>query len=106
VVVYDRQVERALHGVGAAAAGLGVGLEGGLVEEVGAVGVAVEIGRFDVFKIGLLELLAGLESLVEDGARQQVAHLEPNEGLAAAVKFSHRYLPDRHLPDISAQPPH
>ena len=35
-------------------------------------------------EIGLLELLAGLEGLVEDRARQQVAHLEAHQRLPAA----------------------
>ena len=60
------------------------GVEGLLVEEVGAFAVAVEIGGLDGLEVRLLELVAGLEGLVEDGAGEQVAHLEANQGLAAA----------------------
>ena len=60
------------------------GLVALLIEEVGAVVVAVEIGGGDQDEVWLLELVAGLEGLVEDGAGEQVAHLEADEGLAAA----------------------
>ena len=59
-------------------------VEGLLIEEVGPLTIAVEVGRFDGFEVGLLEFVAGLEGLVEDGAGEQVAHLEADQGLAAA----------------------
>ena len=49
-----------------------------------AFAVAVEIGGFDQLQVRLLEALAGFEGLVEDRPRQQVAHLQPNQRLAAA----------------------
>ena len=64
--------------------GEGEGLEGLLVEEVRAFVVGVEVGGLDQLQVRLLEALAGLEGLVEDGAGDQVAHLEPDQRLAAA----------------------
>ena len=37
-----------------------------------------------MLEVGLLELVAGLEGLVEDGVGEQVAHLQADERLAAA----------------------
>ena len=59
-------------------------VEGFLIEKMGAFAIAVEVGRLDKLQVRLLEFFAGFEGLVEDGAREQVAHLEADEGLAAA----------------------
>jgi hypothetical protein len=60
-----------------------VGFEGGLVEEVRAVGVAVEIGRGYGFEVGFFKFVFGLEGLVLHGIGEHVAHLDADEGLAA-----------------------
>jgi hypothetical protein len=54
-----------------------------LVHEVMRVVVAVKIGGGDGVEIGLPELLAGLEALVEDGAGEQIPHLDSDQRLAA-----------------------
>src|ERR1035438_9901868 len=76
--------EEEFEGVSHHVAAEGEGFEAALVEEVGAVGVAVEVGCLNGLQVGLLELVTGLECLVEDGAGEQVTHLEADQGLAAA----------------------
>ena len=49
-----------------------------------AVAARVKERCVDRGEVWLLELLSGLEGLIEDGLGQQVAHLEPNERLPAA----------------------
>jgi hypothetical protein len=61
-----------------------VRIEAFLIKKIGAIAIAVEVGRLDELEVRLLEPFAGFEGLVEDGARQQVAHLQADEGLAAA----------------------
>src|SRR5690606_2231935 len=55
-----------------------------LVHKVVPVGVRVEERGGHHLEIGFLELLASLEGLVEDGLREQVAHLYTDERLPAA----------------------
>ena len=76
--------DEVLQGVADHVAGEGEGVEGFLIEEVGAFAVAVEVGSLDHLEVGLFEAVAGLEGFVKDGAGEQVAHLEADEGLAAA----------------------
>src|SRR5208282_80881 len=61
-----------------------VRIEALLVKKIGAVSVAVKVGRLDKLQVWLLELLAGFESLVEHRARKQVTHLQADESLPAA----------------------
>ena len=78
----------------------GEGLVGFLIEEMGAVAVAVEIRGGDDLQVWFLEFFARFEGLVEDGAGEQVAHLEADEGLAstrggrADVEFEIRFALD------------
>src|SRR5215471_5684435 len=58
-------------------------LETLLIHEVKPVAIGVHERRVDGVEIGLAEFVSGLEGLVEDGARQQVAHLDADERLAA-----------------------
>ncbi len=74
-----QEVQRAAHHL----AGKGVRLEGLLVQEMRALAVAVEVGGLDQLQVRLLEPVAGLERLVEDRAREQVAHLQTDQGLPA-----------------------
>src|SRR5690349_677723 len=55
-----------------------------LVHEVVAVSVGVQIRRRHHHEVWLLELLAGLEGLVEHGASEQVSHLDAHQRLAAS----------------------
>jgi hypothetical protein len=51
---------------------------------VAPVGVAVQVSGRNEIEVGLLEFLTRLEGLVEDRLRDQVAHLQADQGLAAA----------------------
>ena len=55
-----------------------------LIHEVQPAAVGVQIRGVDHDEVGLPEFLAGLEGLVEDRARHQVAHLDAHERLPAA----------------------
>src|SRR6185369_3172790 len=72
---FEQELKRVAEFVGSKADGV----ETFLIHEIGAFSIGVEIGGLDGFEVGLLELVAGLECLVEDGAGKQVAHLEANE---------------------------
>src|ERR1700687_2001284 len=60
-----------------------MGLEALLVQEVGTIAVAVQVGCLDHLQVRLLELVTGLECLVKDRAGEEVAHLQADQGLAA-----------------------
>src|SRR5262249_12569257 len=77
---FDEEVERIADHV----VGEGERLEALLVHEVRSVAVAVKVRRGHGFKVGLLELVAGLEAAVEDGARDEVPHLQADKGLRSA----------------------
>jgi hypothetical protein len=59
-------------------------LETRLIHEVVAAAIRILVRRRQPGQIGLVELLSGLERPVENGAGEQVAHLQPHEGLPAA----------------------
>src|SRR5207237_6267832 len=78
--VIDEELAIVADGVGAERERL----ERLLIHEVIAVAVRIKIrGRYHG-EIGFAELLPRLEGLVEDRARQQVAHLDPHQRLPAA----------------------
>ena len=62
-----------------------------LIHEIQARAVGVEIRRVDHDEIGLVEFLAGLERLVEDRTRHEIAHFDADERLPAA-RGRPRYL--------------
>ena len=62
----------------------GEGLIRFLVEKVGAFAVGVKVGGGHEDKVRFLELVLGLEGLLEDGRGEKVAHLEADESLASA----------------------
>src|SRR5258708_14301538 len=55
-----------------------------LVEKIGAIGIAIEIGRGNSLQIWFRELVASLERLVEDSTREHVAQLQTYQRLTAA----------------------
>ena len=49
-----------------------------------AAAVGIQEGRVNGHQVWLLELFGSLEGLVEDRAREQIAHLDAHQRLAAA----------------------
>ena len=83
VELEQEAVEEEVGGVADGVVGERMGLEALLIEEVEAVSVVVEEGCRDEFQVGLFELVLGLKGLIEDGAGEEVTHLEAHQRLAA-----------------------
>ena len=80
----DGSLHEEVQGVADHLTGESKGFKALLVQKVGTISIAVEIRCLDHLKVRLLELVTGLEGLVKDGAGEEVAHLQADQGLAAA----------------------